>query len=304
MNTNDKHFQLDLVELLKVIWQEKVIVILVTMTLTMATVYYAISQPNIYKAYVLLAPAGDEMPNGMAGQFGGLAAFAGVDLSAGRSERVQLALETLQSRWFLAEFVHRHDILVPLMALSAWDPMTGQLSYDASQYDVETNTWVREVHPTRSVVPTDWEAYRALNRLITFERRSGSGYIQLSLESLSPQLAQQWVTWLVEDLNRVIQQRELSEITNNIAYLTEQLHRTQLAEMQKIFYQLIEEQIKKRMLAEVQTEYVFKVIDPALVPEDKDRPKRALICILGALLSGLLGLLLGLLNHYRKRSKC
>ncbi len=59
--------------------------------------------------------------------------------------------------------------------------------------------------------------------------------------------------------------------------------------MQSTFYKLIEEQTKSLMLAEVQEEFVFRVIDPAVVPELKDSPKRALICILGMLFGGLLG---------------
>ncbi len=37
------------------------------------------------------------------------------------------------------------------------------------------------------------------------------------------------------------------------------------------------------MLAEVQEEFVFKVIYPAVAPESKDGSKRALICVLGTL---------------------
>lgn len=48
--------------------------------------------------------------------------------------------------------------------------------------------------------------------------------------------------------------------------------------MQNTFYKLIEEQTKSLMLAEVQEEFVFKVVDPSVVPEVKYEPKRYLIC--------------------------
>ncbi len=44
------------------------------------------------------------------------------------------------------------------------------------------------------------------------------------------------------------------------------------------------------MLAEVQEEFVFKVVDPAVVPEQKNSPKRALICVLSTLFGVLLGI--------------
>lgn len=304
MNQTKDEFKLDLKELLLILWKEKVLVSIVTLTLTVATVYYAISIPNTYKAEVLLAPVGESSGmGGLSGQLSGLAAIAGVNLSSGKGERLQLALETMTSRSFLGEFVARHDILVPLMALKSWDPITGETTYDASQYDTAKREWVREVHPSKSVIPTEWEAYKAFSEKLSYETHKSSGYITLSLELISPELARDWVTKLVDDINAKVKRDELAEIQRNIDYLTEQLEKTKLAEMQKVFYQLIEEQIKNQMLAQAQNEFVFKTIDPAIVPEEKAGPKRAVICILGAMVSGLLAMLIALANHHRKRRK-
>jgi uncharacterized protein involved in exopolysaccharide biosynthesis len=55
------------------------------------------------------------------------------------------------------------------------------------------------------------------------------------------------------------------------------------------------------MLAEVQEEFIFKVVDPAVVPELKAGPKRALICVLGTLLGGMLGVAIVLVRFaFRK----
>ncbi len=43
------------------------------------------------------------------------------------------------------------------------------------------------------------------------------------------------------------------------------------------------------MFANVNKEYAFKVIDPALVPEQAVKPKRALILVLGVMLGFMLG---------------
>lgn len=66
-------------------------------------------------------------------------------------------------------------------------------------------------------------------------------------------------------------------------------------------YKLIEDQTKSLMLVEAQEEFVFKVIDPAIVPELKCSPKRALICVLGTLLGGMLGVAIVLVRFaFRK----
>ena len=66
-------------------------------------------------------------------------------------------------------------------------------------------------------------------------------------------------------------------------------------EIQNLFYQLIQEKIKDGMLAETTEDFVFKIIDPAVVPEKKHSPQRALIVVLFTLIGGLLSLYLVLL---------
>ncbi len=72
----------------------------------------------------------------------------------------------------------------------------------------------------------------------------------------------------------------------SITYLKKQIENTQLAEMQSMLYSLIEEQMKIILLANVRDEYVFKIIDPAVIPEEKAKPKRFLI-VLSAFIFGL-----------------
>ena len=68
--------------------------------------------------------------------------------------------------------------------------------------------------------------------------------------------------------------------------------------MKEVFYTVIEEQIKNKMLAEASPEYVFLPVSPAMVPEEKSQPKRALICILGVLLGGALSVAFVLIRYY------
>ncbi|TOH86698.1 GNVR domain-containing protein, partial [Vibrio parahaemolyticus] len=57
------------------------------------------------------------------------------------------------------------------------------------------------------------------------------------------------------------------------------------------------EQTKSLMLAEAQEEFVFKVVDPAVVPELKSKPKRSLIVIVGTFMGFMLGLALVLIRY-------
>ncbi|NMS08182.1 LPS O-antigen length regulator, partial [Vibrio parahaemolyticus] len=97
----------------------------------------------------------------------------------------------------------------------------------------------------------------------------------------------------------------IAEATQNLAYLDAQLEKTAVAEMQSTFYKLIEEQTKSLMLAEVQEEFVFKIVDPAVVSENKVKPNRVMITILGLLLGTMFGVAILLIKYafFSKYSK-
>ena len=125
-----------------------------------------------------------------------------------------------------------------------------------------------------------------------------SGLINISIEYFSPQIAKQWVDLFVSSINDYMRDRKLAQVNRNIEYLTAQIDKTAIAEMREVFYQLIEEQTKSKMLAEASPEYAFVTVSKAMVPEEKSKPKRALICILGTLLGGMLSVLIVLVRHY------
>ena len=74
--------------------------------------------------------------------------------------------------------------------------------------------------------------------------------------------------------------RKLEQTNNNIEYLEAQIEKTAIAGMKEVFYQIIEEQIKNKMLAEASPEYAFVTVNPAMLPEEKSTPKRAVICVI------------------------
>ncbi|EKF9174951.1 LPS O-antigen length regulator [Vibrio cholerae] len=297
--------EIDLRELFKALWQGKWIIIAVTFVFAVGSVLFALSQPNIYKADTLLAPAESSGSGGlakMAGQLGGLATLAGVNLGSGESSQTELAAQVMKSRQFIQHFIEKYELLVPLMAGKEWDLSSNQLIINNELYDEQTRTWLREPQGLRGAKPTAQEAHETfIKEILTVSTDKTSGLYTVSVSHYSPFIAQQWATWLVEEINQVMRERTIAETTQNLNYLQEQLQRTSVADMQATFYKLIEEQTKSLMLAEVQDEFIFKVVDPAVVPELKAGPKRALICVLGTLLGGMLGVAMVLVRFaFRK----
>ena len=54
------------------------------------------------------------------------------------------------------------------------------------------------------------------------------------------------------------------------------------------------------MVAEASPDYAFVAVSPSMVPEEKSQPKRALICILGTLLGGILSVFMVLVTHHAR----
>ncbi|MGE6648200.1 Wzz/FepE/Etk N-terminal domain-containing protein [Shewanella colwelliana] len=297
--------EIDLRELFAVIWQGKWLIIAITAVFAIGSVIFAIMQPNIYKSEALLAPASEEQGGGLsalAGQFGGLASMAGINLGGGGGvDKTQMAIEVMKSRQFASDFIQKHQLLPDLMAAEKWNMAENAVIYDADLYDVSTNKWLREVKAPFKPEPSMQEAYKEFSKIVSVNPAKDTGMVTVSVEHFSPVIAQQWVTWLVEDINKVMKERDVAEANRSSEFLNKQIALTNVADIRSILYKLIEEQAKTIMFAEVRDEYVFKTIDPALVPEEKAKPKRALICVLGTMLGGMLGVMFVLIKYFVRK---
>lgn len=283
--------EIDLRELFVTLWRGKWIIIAFTVVFATAGVLYALSKPNIYEANVLLAPTQDESGGGgMRNQIGSLASLAGISLgSGGGASPTIIAKKILQSRVFLRDFIHRHELSVPLMAAKGWDDVNERWVINRKIYDPNSEQWLTG-EGGESLAPTDWDMVKTLkNGHLSLSEDEGSGMITLRVKSFSPPAAKDWAEKLVLDINEYMREQDVAEAEARISYLEKKLSETNIAGMRQIFYQLIESETRTVMLASAQSEYVFKTIDPAVVPQDKSEPKRALISVVATMFGGALG---------------
>ena len=300
-NTQNQDDEIDLAELWRAIWAGKFTIIIISMIFAVASVFFALSKPDIYKASAILAPASDEGGGmgAMAGQLGGLASMAGISLGGGGGvDKTALALEIIKSRSFVENFIAKHDLVVPLMASKKWDRASDTLIINEEMYDSVNKKWLRLVKAPNKPEPSPWQAYKAFSALLIVSQDKTSSMVNIDIEFYSPAIAQQWLTWLIQDINEFMREQDQIEAKASIVYLTKQLVNIKVATMETVFYQLIEEQTKNMMLTMVKKEYVLKTIDPAQVPDTKDKPKRALIVVLGTMLGGMLSVMIILVRYF------
>lgn len=291
--------EIDLAELVKTLWRGKSLIGGTTLIGATLAIIVTLQMPNIYRAQVLLAPSESQKGGGLAAlaaQVGGLASLAGVSLGDSKADKTDIAIEVAKSRQFVTQFIRRHHLEPYVMAATRWDKPSNTVMLDASIYNPQQQKWVREVKEGQSLAPSDWELFQAFDGIVGINKDKKSGLVTITVDYLSPHIAKQWTDWIVRDLGDVMKEKDKSDARRNIEYLKKQLDKTNIADMQSVFYQLIEEQTKTLMLTEVQQEYVFKTLDPAVVAEDKHRPKRAMITIISTMLAFILGSLFVLLS--------
>lgn len=296
--------EIDLRDLIATLWRGKWIIIVFATAFAVGGVFYALSKPNIYEASVLLAPSQEEVGSiGIGGQLGGLASLAGINLGGGGSNKTVMAKQVLQSRAFLADFIHRHNLSVPLMATNGWDLQNQEWVINREIYSPKTGEWLQD-EEGETQKPTDWDMVKKFKEShLSVSDQKETGMITLNLKSQSPPVAKEWAEKLVHDINEHMRQQDIEDAEARIAYLEEKLSETNIAGMQQVFYQLIESETRTVMLANAQNEYIFKTVDPAVVPQEKSEPKRALIAVVSTLLGFMLGVFVVFIIAFVRNSK-
>jgi len=296
--------EIDLRELFATLWRGKWIVIATTIIFAAAGVFYALSKPNIYQSSVLIAPVQDEGgAGGLSGQLGGLASLAGISLGSGGSNQTVMARAVLQSRAFLTDFIHRHNLIIPLMASDAWDMESEKWLINREVYNPEAGEWLTD-EEGKSLKPTNWDMVKTFKENhLSMSSDEETGMVTLNIKSQAPPVAKDWAEKLVHDINEHMRAQDVEEAEARIAYLEEKLGDTNIAGMQQVFYQLIESETRTVMLTNAQDEYVFKTVDPAVVPQEKSEPKRALIAIVATMLGGMLGVFIVFVRAFVRSGK-
>ena len=294
--------QIDLLEVISLIWLKKSLIILIVFVCSVAGIIYSINLPNVYQSRALLAPVSSQSggSGGLATKLGGLASLAGVSLSSGTADKTTIGIEILRSRKFIKEFTINFNLIPSLMASTDWNRQSDKLIFNQKIYDEYNGKWILKGD---KLTPTAQEIYKSFSKNLSINQNPDTGFVTISFEHFSPTLSQSIVTNLIEEINREVKERDIKEAESSISFLREQIDQNRLTEIQTGLFQLIQAQTETIMLAKSRPEYLFQVIDPPIVEEQKIGPKRALICVFFALSGGAIGILVSLYLGFRDKSK-
>jgi uncharacterized protein involved in exopolysaccharide biosynthesis len=259
--------EIDIVALWHIAWSHKLLIAATTFVCTAIAIVLALTATPIFRATVVVTPVKDTGlggEGGLASQFGGLASVVGVDLGQSGPNMERQAI--LVSRGLVEEFVKKKDVLQLISA---------------------------GVQPP----PTRWGATERFRRtVLDIEEDKLKGTTTITMDWKDPHIAATWANEFVALANDIVRQRAIADASREVAYLNEQLQKTNELEVRKGMYNLIEVETKTLMLANGRAEYAFTVVDPAVAAEIRVSPRRTLMAVSGVAVGIFLGTVLAWLR--------
>ena len=277
--------EIDLLELIRTLLHEWKTIVGITIVCVGLAVSYALYSPEVFKAETLLAPATEEKSGASSAlsQFGGLAAMAGISIPS--DSNVEQVVATLNSRKFLRTYINQNK-LIPVLFDEIWN--------------AERQAWTV---PSVEDEPTEQEAIESFKACLSVDEDKKSGLITLSISWKDPEVAAKWANDLVKQLNEQLREQAIADSQKRVGYLEQELAKTTLQDMRAVLYNLLESEKQKAMLANVNEDFALEVIDPAVAPEIREKPKRKLIVALGGVCGGFLGIFAVFFGQFIKKLK-
>lgn len=254
----DEQAGIDIAGIVRLLWRFKLLVAVCTLIVGSIALALALTAVPYFRSEVVVAAVRDRGlgdAGSLAAQLGGLASLAGVNVGPGASATSQEYAAILDSNHLAEEFIRSNSLLPVLLKGSK-------------------NT------------PTMWRAVKAFKEsVINVRRDQRRGVTVVTVEWTDATTAARWANSYVALANEIIRKRVLEEASRNIAYLSEQLAQSTDVELRKVMYDIIETETRTVMLAKGRPEYAFEVVDPAVAPDLKSRPRRS-IYVLSGLVAG------------------
>jgi len=268
--------QLNVADILRILVAQRWIIAAAVFLVTGLSIVVAYILPVTYRAEVLLQPV--QTDNKLEGSLGGLGGIAGlVGLQLGNDDKSAEAQATLESKAFTMQFIRDHNLL-PILFHNRWDAT-------AQRWSVSD--------PKK--VPVELDGYRLFRdsiRTVTQDRQTR--LVLLSIEWTDADQAATWANEMVVRLNEQMRADALARSRQNLEFLKKEYDATNLAVVRDTIGRVIESELKSTMLASVQKDFAFRVIDPAFVPNRRYSPNRPLVAVIGMLLGFSLGIAVAL----------
>lgn len=303
---NPNEDEIDILALAKVLWKGKKLIIWIVVILTFATAALSLFMTNIYTVRTVLVATsqnqGSSKMSALASQFGGIASLAGIAMPSASSSNELVSL--LNSNVLKKNIIEKYNLL-PVLFYDQWDN-----EKKAWKEPGIIKTFIAKLRPAKPGadkkalgVPQTWDGIRMLNEIAAINYDLKEDLITISVDFYNPEMAAAINRYFIDTLNEHMSSEAKRIAVINKKYLEQQLLETSDNLVQQKIYNLIAEKIETMMMAEVKEGFAFKVLEPPMTPDQKRKPKRALMVVVAFILSLFLGVFIVFFREYIKKIK-
>jgi uncharacterized protein involved in exopolysaccharide biosynthesis len=263
--------ELSLKEFIGILRSRKWFILLFTLAVTAGATTAAFLLPNTYKASVVVLPvagggSGTSSLSSLTSKVGGIASLFGI--STGTDYKRTEAIAVLKSNALIRRYITEHN-LIPTLYRSLWN--------------ASADRWKYPKH-----APTLWDATRKFKKSIrTVTVHGKTGLVTVSVRWHNPEVAAKWANGLVRLTNDYLRDRAIKKATRDINYLDQEAQKTNVVELKKAIFTVLQHELEQSMLAQGTKEYAVTVIDPAVTAGRPISPDKKLWIAVG-LFAGLL----------------
>tara|TARA_B100001057_G_scaffold496608_1_gene598517 strand:+ start:210 stop:1133 length:924 start_codon:yes stop_codon:yes gene_type:complete len=264
-------------DLVEICLKSKLLILFVTSLFGIFSIFFTLSLDDIYTSSSTLEVK-QESNKKSASSMSALTSLTGISL--GSDNKSIYISQILKSRDFTKHIISFENVLKNIFAVESYDKKSGKILYDESIYDEKNSKWVREPNKNQKIIPSYLEAHHELHKNILSFKEIESGFIEISIEHQSPVFADELLELIIEEINNIIRQKDISDSKASLDYLYSELKKTNQIEIKQTISELIKPKLEMLMLADINDYYSVEPIDAPYTPEQRSWPNRALICIL------------------------
>lgn len=288
-----------LMELITVAWNAKLSIVLITSIFTISSVIYSLLVTELWTSSSLVKTVAAADIQSSQRRVGTMADMGSIAMSAqgyvrGDPTRRDIFMATMKSRDFLNHLLTFDDILPNLVATKRYNKETEKIEYNEEIYTPDTG-WVNGYPPFHEIQAAYFNSVQAYTN-------GRTGLITINVTHQSPVFAYDFLSKIIEEVNSRSRAKDRVEAEATLIYLNDELQNTTQGDIKLAINQLIESQLKSKMLANVKKNHFIEPIDMPYIPEQRTSPRRTLIVII-ATISGFLLSFLGNLLFYFAYSK-
>lgn len=300
---------IDLYDMGRTIWRRKWFIGGVTLLFTLIAVWVSLFYlPVLYKSEAVIKPI--VSTSALKSKLGSLVSLPLPAIGGlGEEEKSLLIKDFLNSRTIKERIIKKYDLL-PRIYSNAWDS--------------RKNIW--KINDTEDI-PTVTKAIQKerIDDFYFIKKDDETGLITLNYLDQDPNFAAKVIAGVINELNhfleydyvtdakrnRIFVEKQLAKAKKELEYWESQIpdkkhyEREILRELEASLavYTELRKQYELARIEEEKELIAFKVLDSPLIPEEKAKPKRTLICGITLISSGFLAIFIVFFSDFIRESK-